>query len=286
MAFNKAVFRTRALSAIVFVLIMAVGLLWNQWSFLVLLLVIHVGCWREYFRLVRAIRHEDEDAGYAVLWQFTLLGLGLCLFMSFLRIPGMQTTVSEIGWGVIRTTLAGILFVLLYYRKSITARLIATQVAGLLYISLPLALLVYLRTQWGEVAHPYALAIPLLIICNNWINDTMAYLVGSFVGKTPFSSISPKKTWEGTIGGVLLAVLTISCIAYVSGWLPLHHAAALSLIGAVSGTYGDLFESKLKRMAGVKDSGTMMPGHGGFLDRFDSLLFSATACAVYLWLAM
>ena len=108
----------------------------------------------------------------------------------------------------------------------------------------------------------------------------MAYIVGSMIGKTPLSPISPKKTWEGTVGGIILTIVVISLLAYYTGRLSVIHAAILSAIAAISGTFGDLFESKLKRMAGVKDSGSIMPGHGGFLDRFDSLLFAA----VFGWL--
>jgi phosphatidate cytidylyltransferase len=107
----------------------------------------------------------------------------------------------------------------------------------------------------------------------------MAYLVGSFIGKTPLCRISPKKTWEGTIGGIILSVAIVSLVGYLShaSWM---HYLAISLIASVAGTFGDLFESKLKRMANVKDSGSFMPGHGGFLDRFDSLLFAVP----FVWL--
>jgi phosphatidate cytidylyltransferase len=114
----------------------------------------------------------------------------------------------------------------------------------------------------------------------------MAYIVGSFIGKTPLSPISPKKTWEGTIGGIILAVLVLTAVAYFTGRLSLVHTAVITMLAAISGTYGDLFESKLKRMAGVKDSGTIMPGHGGFLDRFDSLLFAGTVVWLYAMLAL
>jgi phosphatidate cytidylyltransferase len=113
----------------------------------------------------------------------------------------------------------------------------------------------------------------------------MAYIVGSFFGKTPLSIISPKKTLEGTIGGIILCVLImgfagikISTTQQISS----IHWFLIAALSAIAGTYGDLFESKFKRMANVKDSGSFMPGHGGFLDRFDSMLFAIPAVWIYL----
>jgi phosphatidate cytidylyltransferase len=116
----------------------------------------------------------------------------------------------------------------------------------------------------------------------------MAYIVGSLIGKTPFSKISPKKTWEGTIGGAILAVVVIGFLFPLLAdkfFYPFAQAKiwfVIAALCAIMGTIGDLFESKLKRMANVKDSGSIMPGHGGFLDRFDSLLFAAPAVWIYV----
>jgi phosphatidate cytidylyltransferase len=112
----------------------------------------------------------------------------------------------------------------------------------------------------------------------------MAYIVGSFIGKTPLSKVSPKKTREGTFGGIILCVLVISSIGYFSKYYTLTDWIVISSCCAVFGTLGDLLESKLKRMAKVKDSGTLMPGHGGFLDRFDSLLVAIPFLFVYYFL--
>jgi phosphatidate cytidylyltransferase len=118
-----------------------------------------------------------------------------------------------------------------------------------------------------------------------WCNDTLAYLVGSFIGKTPLSKISPKKTWEGTLGGIILTIVAVYIWSRCKEtdissifWM------GLALVTSVTGTFGDLLESKLKRMADVKDSGTMMPGHGGALDRFDSLLIATPFAFIYFFL--
>lgn len=139
--------------------------------------------------------------------------------------------------------------------------------------------------------------IPIVIIATIWINDTMAYIVGSLIGKTPLSKISPKKTWEGTIGGIILAIAVVGLLAKF--FIPLqyhlpgfvleianYHWFIIAAIAAIAGTFGDLLESKLKRMAGVKDSGQIMPGHGGFMDRFDSLLLATPAVWLYVKLMM
>ncbi|HSN07480.1 MAG TPA: phosphatidate cytidylyltransferase, partial [Hanamia sp.] len=126
--------------------------------------------------------------------------------------------------------------------------------------------------------------IPCGIVFSIWINDTMAYVVGSLIGKTPLSSISPKKTREGTFGGMILCVIVITLIGYLTRFYSVADWIVISLFCSVFGTLGDLLESKLKRLASVKDSGSLMPGHGGFLDRFDSLLVAIPFVFVYYFI--
>ena len=118
-----------------------------------------------------------------------------------------------------------------------------------------------------------------------WVNDTGAYLVGVTAGRHRlFERISPKKSWEGFFGGVILAA---TAGWFLAGWLGVVdrlHWVVIALIVSVAGTYGDLVESMLKRSIGVKDSGTIMPGHGGFLDRFDSAIISFPL--VYLFISL
>ena len=167
------------------------------------------------------------------------------------------------------------------------------SVFGLIYITMPILMMIYMGIEWriytadntNEVI--YHDLIPCSIIFSIWINDTMAYIVGSLIGKTPLSKISPKKTWEGTIGGALLCVLLIALLGYfipVAKAIAVKDWIAIAAICAVFGTAGDLLESKIKRMANVKDSGSFMPGHGGFLDRFDSLLVATPFVWMYVTL--
>jgi phosphatidate cytidylyltransferase len=224
MALDSKTFKTRSATAVVFVVIMLAGLLWNQWSFIILFTLIHFGCWYEFMKIVKKINPVSYK------------------FLSLL---------------------------------------------GLIYITLPIALLIFMRTQTGiSINNNFLKIVPCGIIFSIWINDTMAYIVGSFIGKTPFSKISPKKTWEGTIGGALLCIITIALIGKATGFYTFKDWIIIAACCAVFGTLGDLLESKLKRMADVKDSGSLMPGHGGFLDRFDSLLVATAFVALYYFLCM
>jgi phosphatidate cytidylyltransferase len=283
MAFNLAVFKTRALSALFFVVIMLGGLLWNQWSFLALFCIIHVGCWYEYSRLIDKIDPRFQQLNGNVRYLFMGLGFGLMFWMTdplAYSILGVMTVKSFGGYFFLANA-AMLLILLIVHRKKLYLDGMLYLIAGVLYISLSWALMLKLR---GRVSARFqgdmGWILPVILIATIWINDTMAYLVGSFIGKRSLSAVSPKKTWEGTVGGVVLAVLIISYAGTAIWDLPFRALVLISLIAAVMGTFGDLLESKLKRMAGVKDSGQMMPGHGGFLDRFDSLLLATP----YVWI--
>jgi len=156
---------------------------------------------------------------------------------------------------------------------------ISVTLFGVIYTVLPFAFFHYIACPISNAAMVFAsqnyepfLVFGLFLLI--WSNDTFAYLVGSFVGKNKmFERISPGKTWEGTIGG---AVLTIVFASFFNNWFGSFSFYQWMVIGgivAIMGTIGDLIESMLKRSVGVKDSGNVMPGHGGILDRFDSLIY-------------
>jgi phosphatidate cytidylyltransferase len=286
MAFNWQTFKTRALTAIVFVVVMMVGLLWSSWSFFILFSIVHFGAWIEYQKLIGLINKEYSTVNWLHRYGIMLAGWCLLLFFTNQQLQLFQAHLTTIGWWFGLAFLLIIpLSILLQSLKSFFIN-IGYSLFGILYISLPLALLIDLRNHWEDERIDLNLVIPLLVIFTLWVNDTMAYVVGSFIGTTSLSSISPKKTWEGTIGGIILAIALMSLIAYFTQKLSITHAAIIAALASISGTYGDLFESKLKRMAGVKDSGKIMPGHGGFLDRFDSILFAATVVWFYVSIFM
>lgn len=285
MAFNLQTFKTRALTAIVFVLVMLVGLLWNQWSFLLLFSVIHFGCWVEYQKITGLIDKEYKTISPLHRYGIMLIGFGLMLWMTDIRFVIGNIRLAMIGWSFFWIGMIAFVLSELLLSKKLNPRLWAHSVFGLLYISLSWGLMMRLYGNLQATAlDAEAWMLPVLLIASIWINDTMAYIVGSFIGKTPFSPVSPKKTWEGTIGGALLAVLIVTLTGHYVLYFPIRVLLMISVTAAVTGTLGDLFESKLKRLAGVKDSGNIMPGHGGFLDRFDSLLLATTALWIVLYL--
>ena len=293
MPLNLQTFRTRAVTAIIYAGVMLVGLLWNPWSFFILFSIIHFGCWIEYQALVARI-----DEGYREITPFHRVGVmiaGWCLMLWFsggsFSIGGFL--LHEAGWwlGLILAFILPMTEIL--FNSSIRPRNIAHSFFGLVYISVSLGLMMDLQAvsvlmKDSNPAEPLSRFIdpifPVLIIFTIWINDTMAYVVGSLIGRRPLTKISPKKTWEGTVGGIILAVALIGSVAVfvfeLDRYIPAWHWYLLCAIAAIMGTFGDLLESKLKRLAGVKDSGSIMPGHGGFLDRFDSMLVATT----FVWL--
>jgi phosphatidate cytidylyltransferase len=285
MAFNFATFKTRALTAVVFVLVMLAGLLWNQWSFLILFSIIHFGCWVEYQRLVGLIDPDYQNIGPLHRYGIMLTGFGFMLWMLNGSYQLGSISLSETGWWMFWIGLIIFLAGAIEFRKKTNPRLWAHSIMGFLYISISWGLMMRLWNNLDQTVFTGAgWLMPVLLIASIWINDTMAYIVGSLIGKTPFSPISPKKTWEGTIGGAILAVLAVVLIGHFAFQFPVKALLLISITAAIVGTAGDLFESKLKRLAGVKDSGSIMPGHGGFLDRFDSLLLATTAVWVIFYL--
>ena len=295
MAFNWKTFQTRTLTAIIFAAIMLTGLLWNQWSFLVLFSFIHFGCWWEYFNLLEKI-HNTTYHRYTRLG-FMLAGYGIMLWFCS---PEFQINNYYLKENFsFPVSIAG--FVMLgmgiFQSKNIKLKAFGNAALGLLYISLCFGLMISLygreivNSALMKEDHIYVIFLPILIVFCIWINDTMAYIAGSFIGKTPLSKISPKKTWEGTIGGMILGSIIMGYLAHIyDEWFvfgqKLSFWILLALIATIFGTIGDLLESKLKRMAGVKDSGSLMPGHGGFLDRFDSMLLAIPAVWLYVFLFM
>ena len=154
-----------------------------------------------------------------------------------------------------------------------------------LYVALPFALLNVLAFHQdvdGQIS--YNPILPLSVFVFIWLSDTGAYMVGSLIGKNRlFERISPKKSWEGSIGGALLSIASSLVFAHLFPIMAMWQWTGLALVVVVFGTWGDLCESLMKRQIGIKDSGSILPGHGGWLDRFDSALMAIPAAVAYLY---
>jgi phosphatidate cytidylyltransferase len=160
-----------------------------------------------------------------------------------------------------------------------------------LYIALPFSLLNVLAYRWNGQSVQYTYLVPLSVFVFLWMNDTGAYLCGSLLGRHKlFPRISPGKSWEGSIGGGVLVMAIAVLVWYLTEQYGVNDLglsacewAGLGLVIVVFGTWGDLIESLFKRTLGIKDSGNILPGHGGMLDRFDSSLMAIPAAVVYLY---
>lgn len=180
----------------------------------------------------------------------------------------------------------------LYLKKKNPLNNWAYAMMSQIYIALSFAMLNVLAYHSigneGELSNyqvQYNPILPLSIFIFTWINDTGAYCTGMLFGKHRlFERISPKKSWEGSIGGGVFSIIAAIVMAHYFPFMPISIWIGLALTVVIFGTLGDLTESLLKRTIGIKDSGNILPGHGGMLDRFDSTLMAVPAAVVYLYI--
>jgi phosphatidate cytidylyltransferase len=277
---------------------MLAGLLFNSWSYFALFLLIQIGCLYEYQKLMRIIFPSYQQISKMHQWGVLVVGLFMMTSLAptdiilpaaiLQKLPPAYQGIGLrwIGLKAMPVALVLMLVADVFTRKA-DIRNISISFFGFIYISISLSLFYAIRGMFLNSAMSMffpniELMVPILVIVTVWVNDTMAYIVGSFIGRTPISPISPKKTWEGTIAGVVLSVVILSTVAGQFIPISTKYLYMITIVASVMGNLGDLFESKLKRLAGVKDSGSMMPGHGGFLDRFDSILFAGP----FVWILL
>jgi len=278
--------KQRTITAVVFAIAMLGGVFGGATAFFILFALITAGCLWELMGLLFA-----AEGNYLRLRKVLGMVFGLLPFLVFgsfllgLINAGSETLYTWNAVFIIMPfaflALTFLLFVLeLFLHSDRPFANIGHFLLGLIYVGLPFALLVYISIGPDAKYAPLRVFGLLLL---TWTNDTMAYLVGSRIGKTPFfSRISPKKTWEGTLGGMAFTFLIAWLLAQ---WVPDYSTTEWILLAgcvAVFGTLGDLVESMLKRSIHIKDSGSLLPGHGGLLDRFDSFLFVLP----FAWLAL
>ena len=272
----------RTASGVVMLLLFVGALVWSKWSAGALFAVILIGGLFEFYRLCRK-KGVQPMSSVGVATSLAIFALAFAVFLQW-GSPATETTA--------RIVLGALLYIMLIvpttfvcelWRKSATPIAnIATTFMGIIYVALPMAMLLYIPQMLVGKWSAWAMLAFVSII---WINDICAYLVGVSIGKHRLCErISPKKSWEGFFGGLIGAVGFAVLFGHLFGG-NLVVWGGLGLVAALAGVAGDLIESLIKREVDVKDSGSMMPGHGGFLDRFDAL-FLATPFALFYLIVM
>jgi phosphatidate cytidylyltransferase len=246
------------------------GIVYSEWTYLFVFFIICILSLREFYKL------SGLDGMIPQKTFGTICGLTI-FFLSFFIERG---SISYRYYFIFFPLLSCVYMIKLYKkfeRKPFTN--IAYTFLGIFYIAVPLALLNIAAFEEGS--YRFEIIFGCLFIL--WATDTGAYFAGSLFGKRKlFERISPKKSWEGVIGGALLALAMTYGISYFFDLLAFWKWLSICIIIVIGGVYGDLIESLLKRSIEIKDSGNSLPGHGGFLDRFDGLFISAPFIVAFL----
>ena len=270
-------FIQRAVTGVLFVVVLVGCILYSPLSFGILFTVISALSVHEFAHLMN--KSGEVNLNKAIT------GLGGAYL--FLALMAYCTSTSDAR--VFLPYLALLLYLMiteLYLKKKNPIGNWAFSMLSQLYVALPFALLNVLAFQNTPETSSVSFnpILPLSIFVFIWLSDTGAYCVGSLIGKHRlFERISPKKSWEGSIGGGIFSIASSFVFAHFFSFLSVWQWAGLAIVVVVFGTWGDLTESLMKRQIGIKDSGNILPGHGGMLDRFDSALMAIPAAVVYLY---
>lgn len=284
MAFKKIL--TRTVSGTLLVAVLVAAILFSEWTFLGLAVIISSLGLKEFHHITHAYHRIEANSGAAIaaniLLQAGAFGYAfLDKFCEALECTPPQNTLVLFAPYVLMV--AGVMVSELFRRRERPLHNLAYFVLGQVFVALPIASL-YGILGWHDDWHPQLLLAIFIVI---WTNDTFAYLVGSALGRhRMIEHISPHKSWEGLVGGAAFGLLA----GYLLHLFKFAHEAGFALwqwlvfaaLVVVFGTLGDLMESLLKRAVGKKDSGNIIPGHGGILDRFDSLLLAGPIICIYL----
>ncbi len=272
---------TRSITGLLFVAVILGATWFSQVSFRGLILIGTILTLLEFYRLV------NENVSRWVLYADILGGTYLVgiLFLMHNTQPGIP------GIYLFSPYIIYLLYtfvVRLYLKEENPIKSLSLSLMGQIYVALPLGLLSYIAYPPLEAQYllmPYNALMVIAFFSFIWINDTGAYIVGSLLGKHRlFERISPKKSWEGFFGGVIFTMVAGWVWSTQCSFLNTEQWIVLSAIVAIFSTWGDLCESLLKRTLHVKDSGQILPGHGGLLDRLDSVLLATPAAVIYLYL--
>ena len=262
----------RGLSALVFVIVLLGAILINEYLYLVIFTLITILTQAESYQLFEKTGNRPQKY-YGIF-----VGLTLYLLSFFVA----RGDIPPASYFIIVFLILFLFILEIYQNRDNHFISIAFTIFGIVYVVIPMSMLNFMAftgINKGIFTYEYVLALFIII----WINDTGAYLIGSKFGKTKlFERISPNKSWEGTVGGIVFAFTAAYGVSLFFKELSMPQWFIFAGITVLFAIYGDLVESRLKRRAGIKDSGTIMPGHGGLLDRFDSTLFAAPMIFLYL----
>lgn len=258
-------FLQRSLSGLVYVVLFIGSVLYSKESFVTLTAVFGLICIREFSKLIKSKAYVSFAIFIAII--------------VFIALKEENPQGILIGLILALTGSLQSLYFLFSKKAKTPKNFLLKEDLTIRYLVLSFGLLILLPFSNGNY-EPLIIVYLLLLI---WSNDSFAYLVGKNFGKRKlYESVSPKKTIEGFIGGVVFTIITGVVISYYSELFSMIHWIVLSLLASILGTIGDLVESKFKRQANIKDSGSIMPGHGGMLDRLDSLFFVAPFVYLYI----
>ena len=250
------------------------SIVFSPWTFAALFLLIIILGLHEFYSLI-------EKGGFQPQ-KWAGIGLGCALFLSFFAFSHSAAAGLRSNLFFLFPVLFSVFVFELYRKKEHPFANIAFTLLGLLYVALPLSLWCYITTDQSLIStYNYHYLLGFFFIM--WTADTGAYLAGKFLGKNKlFERISPKKTWEGLAGGILLSLFVAWLISLYFKELELQQWITVAFLTSILGTFGDLVESMFKRSLNIKDSGTLLPGHGGILDRFDGVFISSPFVITYM----
>jgi phosphatidate cytidylyltransferase len=261
----------RSVTGIIIIALILAGVSVNQFTFMIVFTIILVsGLWEFYQIFEKSGKNPQKNSG--IISGVIIFGIGYLIATGNTKLHLMAVLVAVVLYIVIAE---------LFRKHNTPFENITITFFGIVYIAVPISLLWYLAFR-DNICH-YNRNLILGYFFLIWTNDTMAYLTGITIGKNKLlERISPKKTWEGVVGGFIFCIGIAYIISLFFSDLTTWQWITYGSIIAVFGTIGDLAESMLKRSADIKDSGTLLPGHGGILDRFDSLFLAVPAVYLYL----
>ncbi len=267
---------TRTISGLIFIILIIGSIFLGPMAFGFVFLVFLVLGMLELLNMAKIAGYKPAVA-QVIITAILLYDLVLLYIYGYIPVQWVATGVP----------LLFLLFIFELYRKTKTPlQNIATGFIAILYIAVPFALMNFFFYPGMDTSFPVkGVLVGFFFII--WVNDTFAYLTGMAIGKHKlFERISPKKTIEGSIGGLVFALIAAYVLSLIFDELNLTEWLGLALVTVIFGTFGDLVESMLKRSTNIKDSGSIMPGHGGILDRFDSVLMASPFVFVYLMIVL